>query len=180
MGRLRLLSLAAAISLVGASAQAAAPADRCLVEAEATAVSVRLVQTELMVAALSCNFAPRYNAFVHKFQPELAAGHKRVIQTFGRLYGSDGARQANSFITRTANETSDRSIQKPDEFCARSADIYAKAEQTDRKQLHSLVADVQLLGQAGLAKCQAPARDDAVHSRASHAAGSRAAKKSAS
>lgn len=86
---------------------------------EKEAVAFRHLQTELMVAALSCGrkeFHSKYNTFVIRYRPALRANGRILHAMFTRNYGRSGKRRLNAYITRLANEASIRSMQRID-FC---------------------------------------------------------------
>ena len=75
-------------------------ADPCTDPVAQTALNTRALQTELMVAALSCGNRIHYNAFVIKYQGDLVK-HGRSLQSFfQRKHGAAGRKNLNTFITR--------------------------------------------------------------------------------
>src|SRR3546814_4422954 len=76
-----------------------------------------MLQTELVVAALSCNERTRYNAFVNKFKGELGDRGKALKAFFNRAHGKDATRRLNAFVTELANEASQRTIAYQGDFC---------------------------------------------------------------
>lgn len=76
-----------------------------------------MLQTELMVAALGCSSADRYNAFVQRFQAQLVDGGKTMQNLFKRLHGKQAFSKINAFVTQVANETSLRMVQNTSAFC---------------------------------------------------------------
>ena len=86
---------------------------------EKEAIAFRYLQTELMVAALSCGrkeYRAKYNTFVIRYRPALRRNGRALRAIFKRSYGSAGKRQLDDYITRLANEASVRSMQRG-EFC---------------------------------------------------------------
>lgn len=146
----------AALVLAASPARAAAPI--CAAPAEATALAGRLVQTELMIAALSCDAQARYNAFVRRFQPELAASNKRLVDFFRRHYGPQGFARTNDYVTRTANETSERSLRQIDDFCAAAARTFDAAERVDQRAFAGFVGQHPAASAIGYPVCPAPAK----------------------
>lgn len=102
---------------VSALAQSACPT-----AAEARAERTRILQTELMVAALKCRGRPelglyeKYNAFVQKFTPQLVEHGKTLTAYFSRAYGPDYRSHMDKYITSLANTVSMASDRDPD-FC---------------------------------------------------------------
>lgn len=99
-------------------------ADSCAGSVEQIALNSRALQTELMVAALSCGNRIRYNAFVIKYRGDLVK-HGRSLQSFfQRKHGAAGRKNLNTFITRLANEASQRSSITHAAFCANSSSLF--------------------------------------------------------
>ena len=95
----------------------------CVNLTEAASLNVRLLQTELMVAALSCQQKQGYNTFVRQFKSTLIDHGRTLRAVFSRHYGNAAEKHINAFITRIANETSLRSSQTED-YCAQSAAFF--------------------------------------------------------
>jgi hypothetical protein len=132
--------IAASVSLSLVIAPVADAAARCLSPQERTAVNVRVLQTELMVAALSCRAVPgrdftgHYNAFIKKHGEQLV-GHSRVLQGyFKATYGESSRRQLDAFITSLANDASRRSMSSST-FCDESMTLFQEASTLERRDL---------------------------------------------
>ncbi|MGH6634685.1 MAG: hypothetical protein ACRED0_00615 [Gammaproteobacteria bacterium] len=102
----------------------AAWAEECAQPHEHTALNARVLQTELMVAALSCGNRPLYNAFVRKFRGELGKQGHSLRLFFARHYAGRGEKDLNVFITRLANETSQRSNADRAAFCSQASSLF--------------------------------------------------------
>ncbi|MEQ1889045.1 MAG: hypothetical protein ABL951_07675 [Alphaproteobacteria bacterium] len=125
----------------------------CAVPVDQTSLQVRMLQTELMVAALTCNQRVDYNAFVTRFQPQLSAQGKQLQSFFKQKYGSSSAKSLNGFITRIANESSRRGMQKRGEFCRSAAGIYAASKKIDPKHLPNYAETLQFTSWHGISSC---------------------------
>lgn len=88
---------------------ASAHAAPCADAEELEALRVRALQTELMVAALSCDSGPQYNQFIHDYSRDLKTHASGLRGYFERIYGPDGEMQMNRYITKLANDVSTRS-----------------------------------------------------------------------
>ncbi len=111
----------AMVITTGLLTAASAWADPCTGPVEQIAFNTRALQTELMVAALSCGNRIHYNAFVIKYQGDLIK-HGRSLQSFfQRKHGAAGRKNLNTFITRLANEASQRSSITHAAFCTNSS-----------------------------------------------------------
>jgi hypothetical protein len=115
---------------------------RCVSTKERTAMRVRVMQTELMVAALSCRAVPgrdftgHYNAFI-KMHGERLVTHGQVLQSYFKTrYGADSRRQLDAFITALANDASRRSMNSTT-FCDESVQLFREVDSLDRNGLES-------------------------------------------
>ncbi len=129
----------------GAEAVCVSPKDR-------EALSMRLLQTELMVAALSCQRKSDYNTFVRRFETELVDHGKTLKRLFKRTYGAK-TRQLDSFVTRLANQASQRSLQHRSKYCEKSDALFSAVMATEPRVLIAL-ADRQTFSDShGIAAC---------------------------
>ena len=81
------------------------------------AIEVRAMQTELMVAALSCNAQHDYNAFVTRFKSVLNKHVKTMDGYFKRVFGSGGEREVTRYTTGLANRSALTSVADMNKFC---------------------------------------------------------------
>ncbi len=103
--------LGAALIAAGLFVASPAGAFEDATPAERSALNVRLLQSDMMVAALSCQLRDDYNAMVRRFGPELARHGSDLRGLFARTYGSGGEAELNKYVTRLANESSARRIE---------------------------------------------------------------------
>jgi hypothetical protein len=89
----------------------------CISERHWSALSIRVMQTELMVAALTCDRRESYNAFLRKYKAELISHGYQLRQFFDATYGAQGQRRLDEFVTRLANEASQRSLVDRTSYC---------------------------------------------------------------
>jgi len=90
-------------------------------------IEVRRLQTNLMVAALSCRARSEYNEFITTHRPSIQTYGKAIKAEFRRRYGREGSKHLNRFVTRLANEASARSNADRDAFCADAAALFEKS-----------------------------------------------------
>jgi hypothetical protein len=103
-------------------------ADSCLQPAERTAMEVRALQSQLMVAALACNKTDQYNAFVTRYQRDLGDAYKSVTSHFKRVHGNvQGQKQLDIYITQLANAQSQDGIDQGSTFCQNVAPLFQQA-----------------------------------------------------
>lgn len=93
----------------------------CLTSDEKKAFSLRILQTNYMIAALSCNdMQDKYNLFIEKFGDAFIKNGKFFKNYFSRCYGYGSNKKMDFFITKTANDISLLSLENPRNFCARN------------------------------------------------------------
>jgi hypothetical protein len=124
------------------AAPVAEAATRCATAKERTAMRVRVMQTELMVAALSCRAVPgrdftgQYNAFVQRHGDRLVT-HGRVLTSyFQTRYGEGYRKKLDAFITALANDASRRSMNSAT-FCDESVQLFQEVGNVDRNGLET-------------------------------------------
>lgn len=132
-------------------------ASSCATPTEIRAFQTRMLQTELMMAALACGESDRYNQFIRRFTPELTNGGNVMRGYFSRAYGGNaGATKLNAVMTSYANESSrDRTAVGDAVFCSRANETFVAVLQVPGPQM---VSHAGLSGNAnrhGLAACGA-------------------------
>ena len=136
-------------------AVAAGRADAVCVNAvESAALETRVLQTELMVAALTCDRTASYNAFVHKFQDELVFQGGNLRSFFRRTYTPGAEGRLNRFVTRLANEASNRSLDRGSTYCKVASLMFSAALAT--RDLGRFVALQPFVRRHGFARCDQP------------------------
>ncbi len=132
----RSLALGAALALVLAPVAEAA----CYTPAEWEAAEMRMLQSDLMVAALGCgdrdgSFAAGYNSFVGKHKTSLVS-HSQVLQRYyQRIYGSAGTKQFDQFVTQVSNDASERSLQAGAGYCDQARVLLTTVNRIETREL---------------------------------------------
>jgi hypothetical protein len=142
--------------LGGLAAFLAGPAiaQSCLQSAERTAFDVRALQSQLMVAALACNKDTEYNAFVRKFQGDLAAAYRGIQGHFRRTAGNAHQRELDGFITQLANAHSQDGIRAGSQFCPLVAPLFQHAmAQPDAQALAAFAQERNVLNPVSTPEC---------------------------
>ncbi len=137
---IRTLSALTAATLAVAPV-AEAYAASCYSPAETTAVHVRMLQSELMVAALACRdsnpelgMVAQYNDFVRRLSDRLVS-HSKVLQAhFQKAFGSDGMRRLEAFVTALANDASKRSMTSAS-YCQSASVLFHDVSMLERPDL---------------------------------------------
>jgi hypothetical protein len=122
MTTFRPIWLGLAVAAVAGPALAA-----CLQPQEQRAVDLRTVQSQLMVAAITCRREDDYNRFVQRFQPDLARAHNTLTAYFRRAHGAAGQRQMDAYITNLANAQSQSALRQGNQFCRNSEALWSSA-----------------------------------------------------
>ena len=130
-----LVQITAGIALAGmiSSSAYAAGCD----DSRDKAAHVRSLQTELMVAALTCGAKAHYNTFVTKFQNVLIVNGQALKKQFRVMHGAKADRELNAYVTALANRASQRSINKRDNYCSRAQRTFATVTAMSPKELAS-------------------------------------------
>jgi hypothetical protein len=100
------------------------PAKACAGSQELAALQSRVLLSDLMVSALSCNEQPRYNAVVTKYKSDLGKQGAMLQEFFHKAYGGAGRSQMNRFVTDLANNSSNYSLQHIGLYCQETAKEY--------------------------------------------------------
>ena len=153
-------ALASLLVSLPAHAADTASASSCKRTADEKSVFMRALQTDLMVAALTCNSSDQYNSFIHQFQPVLIKDNKTLAAYFKKRHGKSGTTEMNAFVTHLANDESQRSIAEGTaQYCDDSGKLItaALAEPSDKIEEFSteqvtLAADAPVKLCAGAAK----------------------------
>jgi hypothetical protein len=145
--------------LIAASALVAGPvmaakkkvaAPRCVKDKVLSAFQMRMLQTELVVGALSCKLTPRYNEFVTSYQKDLMSAHRSLMGYFGR------ESRLEDYKSKTANEASQRSLANITEFCLYSAAMYDKLLGPEKVKLVEFAAVEPAANRHGQEVCGTP------------------------
>jgi hypothetical protein len=134
---------------VAAKKKVAAPP--CVKDKVLTAFQMRMLQTELVVGALSCKLTPRYNDFVKAYQTDLMFAHKTLMKYFAR------ESRLEDYKSKTANESSQRSLANITEFCNYSSALYDKLLGPEKPKLAEFVANEPAANRHDQEVCGTPA-----------------------
>lgn len=129
-------------------------AEPCAKPEDITAMQAAAVQQQLMVAALSCEAVPLYNAFVTGYQPELYAADRQLLKFFKRLKPKGGELDYHSFKTRMANMASQLSIHDIVTFCNNAKAAYALALGPTKSTLIAFVATQPIIESSTYETCE--------------------------
>jgi hypothetical protein len=133
----------------------ASVSNACATDSEKAAFDVRTLQTELMIAALSCsNDREQYNNFVTRYQGQLKEYSKDMQHYFTRNYPRQSEQQLNRFITKLANNTSQNSRHDSlASFCDQMQPVFDHALTASSIKLSTLALDRHPEEQHGIKSC---------------------------
>lgn len=150
----RISLLIAALMLQAAPAFAAgggkASSPPCVKGKVLSAFQMRMLQTELVVGALSCKLTPRYNEFVTAYRTDLMSAHRTLMSHFAR------ESRLEDYKSRTANEVSQRSLANITEFCNYTTSLYDKLLGPEKLRLIEFVSGEPSANRHGQNTCSPP------------------------
>jgi hypothetical protein len=104
-----------------------AAAATCARASEQQSLAMRALQSDLMVAAISCKQKQSYNHYVNQFSSYLPWYGKNLKSYFYRHYGAGSERHLNRFVTQMANQASQQSLQQSDRaYCKNAQQLFQK------------------------------------------------------
>jgi hypothetical protein len=129
----------------------------CVSDRDLAALNARVLQTELMVAALSCDERQRYNTFVNTYQEVLADRGQALKALFNRTQGARANTRLNAFITKLANDASQQVRSKGDEYCVFAGQLFEEVTATPPRDLNNLANKPWIASRHGYRPCVADA-----------------------
>ncbi len=127
----------------------------CAEPHEQGALQTRILQSDFMIAALSCPVRDEYTRFVEKFRGELRVQGKALRGFFTRVHGTASERRLNRFVTRMANEASHRGATHGATFCADAAARFEAVLAMGPTKLVTFAASQTSAGAHGFESCEA-------------------------
>ena len=102
-GLLAAPSLHAATKHTSRSHAAVIAAPACQFAADRTAFDIEGLKSQLMVTALACKQQDKYNAFMSRYQPDVAREEANLAAFFKRSYGKSWQKAYDEYITNLAD-----------------------------------------------------------------------------
>ena len=143
------IGLAATPALAKKVHKPAAPP--CVKDKVLVSLEMRMMQTELVVGALSCQMTPRYNDFVTAYKTDLMTAHRTLLKWFVR------EAKMEDYKSKTANEASQRSLRNLTEYCSYTSALYDKLLAPEKVALATFVTTEPSASRHGFDVCGAPA-----------------------
>jgi hypothetical protein len=99
-------------------------ASSCITPADAAALKIASLKSELMVTALTCMDSDRYNQFMAKFKTDLVGNENNLQAYFARAYGHMGQKQHDDYITSLANSVSTAGLSEGTALCVQNEPMF--------------------------------------------------------
>jgi hypothetical protein len=163
------------LGAVAALTTGPALAQSCLQPAEQTSFQVRGLQSQLMVAAITCGKENEYNAFVRKYQRDLHNAYLGIQSHYRRTLGAGpGQRELDNYITQLANAQSQDGIRAGSHFCSLATPLFSLAMQpADLNSLAAFAVERNLVNPVAANECPAGGAQPAARSNTRQAAAQR-------
>jgi hypothetical protein len=120
-------------------------ASHCVDTSDREVFDVTGLKSRLMVLATGCGASTQYNAFMTRYQPQLADYDRKLQAYFKRKYGRSAQREYDAYITSLANGESTFGIDEGSDFCPHDTMIFSEVmalPQTDDLPAYAAGKDV--------------------------------------
>ncbi len=132
----------------------AKPVESCKATSDEKSVYMRSLQTDLMVAALTCSSSDQYNSFIHQFSSVLKTDADHLRGYYKKRNGKAGADELNTFVTHLANDESERSIQEGQSaYCDNSAQLFKTVLALPANKVEDFAATLPISAEAPVRHC---------------------------
>lgn len=125
----------------------------CASDRDIAALNARVLQTELMVAALSCNEKQRYNSFVTTYRDVLYDRGQALQALFKRAHGSKANTKLNAFITKLANDASQQVRDKGDGYCVFAGELFQEMFAVSPRDINRVANKEWIASRHGFRPC---------------------------
>ncbi|MBK8175915.1 MAG: hypothetical protein IPK66_11800 [Rhodospirillales bacterium] len=154
MGAVLMLSIAASPGFAATKQKA----QMCATDGDLAALNVRVLQTEMMVAALSCGERQRYNTFVTDYQTVLTQRGRALQTMFVKTHGNKAEPRLNAFITKLANDASKDVRLRGDTYCEFAAELFDEVLAGGPANLNKVASKPWIESRHGFHPCIVEAR----------------------
>jgi hypothetical protein len=112
-------------------------APACEFPTDRTAFDIEGLKSELMVTALACQQQDKYNAFMSRYQPEVAAEEHDLNAYFKRSYGRQAQKAYDDYISNLANIQEQDGLKAGTAYCANLSAMFDEVMSLhDPSELH--------------------------------------------
>ncbi|MDB2414233.1 hypothetical protein N9W34_00500 [Rickettsiales bacterium] len=126
----------------------------CAMQEESQALDFRALQSNMMVAALSCDQQKNYNRFMIKYKNNLITGSEDIKSYFKRKYGFSYERELNRFVTDLANKATQFSMNKnSDTYCQQVSAMFKDLIDMEENMLGGYIEKQHLASLHGVNSC---------------------------
>jgi len=145
------IALAALVAF--SAGEGTAYAKSCASDKDYAALSLRVLQSDLLVAGLRCRKPARYNEFVTKFSGELKSNGGLLKKYFSNRYGGKGTRHLDLMVTKLANDASRRTGTDTHGYCSQVPGMFDEVLALDKGSLKKYAIGRPEAGAHGVARC---------------------------
>jgi hypothetical protein len=125
----------------------------CASDSDLAALNARVLQTELMVAALSCDEKQRYNSFVTAYREVLRDRGQALQALFRRAHGTKANTRLNAFITKLANDASQEVRSKGNDYCVFAGELFNETIAASPRELNRITNKDWIASRHGFRPC---------------------------
>jgi len=150
----------------------AVAAAACQFPADRAAFDIEGLKSELMVTALACKQQDRYNAFMTRYQPTVAAEEHDLNTYFKRSYGRSAQKAYDDYISNLANIQEQDGLKAGTAFCDNLATMFSEVMSLhDSTELHDFANAKTIAQPVTFETCAAPppVTRTARHGKSKHA-----------
>jgi hypothetical protein len=135
-----------------------------------TAFDIEGLKSQLMVTALACQQQDKYNAFMTRYQPTVAAQEHALNAYFKRAYGRAAEKAYDDYISNLANIQEQDGLKAGTAFCENLATMFNEVMSLhDSSELHDFVNSKTIAQPVTFETCSAaPPAAPVSHKRAVH------------
>lgn len=137
---------------IAALSSTSVQAEVCSTQSDSAVLTTRVLQAELMVAALSCGQKDVYANFVDRFSDTLIDNGASLRAYFKSHYGEKARGALNSFVTRLANQASGRSV-RTQNYCNGAARKFAAVMKLDGDAIRAFAIRQPYANSHGFVSC---------------------------
>ena len=146
-------AVALATVLAFSAGEGTAFAKSCADTQDYGALSVRVLQSDLLVAGLRCRAHGKYNSFVRKFAPVLQVHGENLKKFFRTQYGSGSTKKLDVMVTQLANNASNRTGKDTHGYCATVGALFEEVMAIDSDKLAVYAMNRRYAGAHGFKPC---------------------------
>jgi hypothetical protein len=146
-------AVALATVLAFSAGEGTAFAKSCADTKDYGALSVRVLQSDLLIAGLRCRAHGKYNLFVKKFGPVLQVHGENLKRFFQAQYGKGSTKKLDVMVTKLANNASNRTGTDTHAYCASISAMFEEVMAIDSKQLVTYAMNRPYAGTHGFKPC---------------------------